>query len=681
MAELTPMMRQYFEIKERNRDCILFFRLGDFYEMFAEDAKLASKELDLTLTTRDKKNKAEGEDYIPMCGIPYHSSEGYIARLIAKGHKVAICEQTEDPAQAKGLVRREIVRVVTPGALTESSMLEESRNNYIASLFGDKERCGLCFCEISTGAVYATALPSEDEAIVSELGRFSPTEIILGGEMTKRPVLREALHERLRCCISEAIPEECTPKVCREELTGHFGKTIEELGLADAPQTAIAAGALLLTLRTVQRSELSHIRNLDFYRSNRFMELDLNARRNLELTETLRGRDKRGSLLWVLDKTKTAMGSRMLRSWLERPLLQPNLIEKRLDSVEELCSNMILREELAQLLSTVSDLERIISRIVSGTANCRDFNSFASGCAALPAIRFQLEACGCAMLSELREQLDPMEDLKGMIDAAIVDDPPFAVREGGMFREGYCAELDELRRIMNGGEGLLEEIAAREREKTGIRNLRVGYNRVFGYYIEVSKGQVDLVPETYIRKQTLANNERYITQELKELENTILNAKEHAYALEYRLYCELRDHFAAQALRVQRTAQAIAGVDTLQSLACVACANNYCRPVVDDGLEIRIRDGRHPVVEKMLRHSLFVPNDTDLGVEGSTVAIITGPNMAGKSTYMRQVALIVLMAQMGSFVPARSATIGLVDRVFTRIGASDDLASGQSPPF
>ncbi|MBE6932850.1 MAG: DNA mismatch repair protein MutS [Ruminococcaceae bacterium] len=678
MAELTPMMRQYFEIKERNRDCILFFRLGDFYEMFAEDAKLAAKELELTLTTRDKKNKAEGEDYIPMCGIPYHSSEGYIARLIAKGYKVAICEQTEDPAQAKGLVRREIVRVVTPGALTESSMLEESRNNYMASLFGDKERCGLCFCDISTGAFYATALPSEDEAIISELGRFSPTEIILGGEMTKRLMIREALHERLHCCISEAIPEECTPKACREELTGHFRKTIEELGLSDAPYTAIAAGALLLTLRTVQRSELSHIRNLDFYRSNRFMELDLNARRNLELTETLRGRDKRGTLLWVLDKTKTAMGTRMLRSWLDLPLLQPDQIERRLDSVEELCSNMILREELAQLLSTVSDLERIISRIVSGTANCRDFNSFASGCAALPAIRFQLEACGSAMLSELREQLDPMEDLKAMIDAAIDDNPPFTVREGGMIREGYSAELDELRRIMNGGTDLLAEIAAREREKTGIRNLKVGYNRVFGYYIEVSKGQIDLVPDTYIRKQTLANNERYITQELKELENTILNAREHACALEYRIYCRLRDHFAAQALRVQRTAQAIAGVDALQSLACVACANNYCRPTVDKSCEIRIRDGRHPVVEKMLRHSLFVPNDTDLGVDSSTVAIITGPNMAGKSTYMRQVALITLMAQVGSFVPAASAHIGVTDRIFTRIGASDDLASGRS---
>ena len=678
MAELTPMMRQYFEIKEQNRDCILFFRLGDFYEMFAEDAKLASRELELTLTTRDKKNKAGGEDYIPMCGIPYHASESYIARLIAKGYKVAICEQTEDPAQAKGLVRREIVRVVTPGALTESSMLDESRNNYMASLFGDKERCGLCFCDISTGAFYATALPSEDEAIISELGRFSPTEIILGGEMTKRLMIREALHERLRCCISEEAPEECNPKACREELIGHFRKTVEELGLGDEPHTAVAAGALLLTLRTVQRSELGHIRNLEFYRSNRFMELDLNARRNLELTETLRGRDKRGSLLWVLDKTKTAMGTRMLRSWLDRPLLQPDRIEKRLDGVEELCSQMILREELAQLLSTVSDLERIISRIVSGTANCRDFTAFASGCAALPAIRFQLEACGSAMLSELREQLDPMEDLKGMIDAAIDDDPPLTVREGGMIREGYCAELDELKRIMDGGTDLLAEIAARERERTGIRNLKVGYNRVFGYYIEVSKGQLDLVPETYIRKQTLANNERYITQELKELENTILNAREHACALEYRIYCELRAHFAAQALRIQRTAQAVAGVDVLQSLANVACANNYCRPMVDKSCEIHIRDGRHPVVEKVLRHSLFVPNDTDLGADSSTVAIITGPNMAGKSTYMRQVALITLMAQVGSFVPAGSAHIGVTDRIFTRIGASDDLASGQS---
>lgn len=679
MAELTPMMQQYFEIKEKNQDCILFFRLGDFYEMFAEDAKVASKELDLTLTSRDRsKEKAEGEDRIPMCGIPYHACDGYIARLIAKGYKVAICEQTEDPALCKGLVPREIIRVITPGTLTESSMLEEGRNNYYASLYGEGDRCGLCFCDVSTGAFYATSLPIDDETIISELGRFSPTEILLFGQSADSTALREALTERLHCSIEETVPENCSYESCEKELCDHFSQSIQELGIAEYPQTVMAAGALLITLRSKQRMELSHIQTLEFYRSGRFMELDLTARRNLELTQTLRSQEKRGSLLWVLDKTKTSMGGRMLRSWLDKPLLQPKAIDTRLDSVEELCSDMIFREEIGQLLSGVSDLERIMARIVTGSANCRDFVSFASGLTNLPAIKNMLQSCKSRMLSTICTQLDPMEELKAMIDRAVVDEPPFSVREGGMFREGYRKELDELRHIMFGGRDLLSEIEVKEKEKTGIRNLRIGYNRVFGYYIEVSKGQLDLVPETYIRKQTLVNCERFITQELKELEGTILNAKEQSVAMEYSLYCELREQLASNAARTQSTAQAIAALDTLLSLATVACANCYCRPEVDHGTEIHIEAGRHPVVEKMLKGTMFVPNDTTLGTKGAQVAIITGPNMAGKSTYMRQVALITLMAQVGSFVPAKSAHIGVTDRIFTRIGASDDLASGQS---
>ena len=677
MAELTPMMQQYFEIKEKNQDCILFFRLGDFYEMFAEDAKLASKELDLTLTSRDR-GKAEGEDRIPMCGIPYHACDGYIARLISKGHKVAICEQTEDPALAKGLVRREIIRIVTPGSLTESSMLDDGRNNYYASLYGEGDRCGLCFCDVSTGAFYATCLPADDETIISELGRFSPTEILLFGKAADSAAIREALSERLHCAIEASVPEDCTYETCEKFLTAHFDRGINEMGLSEVPQTVLAAGALLMTLQRKQRMELSHIKTLEFYRSGRFMELDLTARRNLELTQTLRTQEKRGSLLWVLDKTKTSMGGRMLRSWLDRPLLQPKAIETRLDSVEELFNNTILREELGQLLSGVSDLERIMARIVTGSANCRDFVSFAAGLSSLPEVKSMLEGCRSRMLSSIYQQLDPMEDLKALIDSAIVDEPPFTVREGGMFREGYREELDKLRRVMHGGRDLLSDIEAQEKEKTGIRNLRIGYNRVFGYYIEVSKGQIDLVPETYIRKQTLVNCERYITQELKELENTILSAREQATAMEYDLYCDLRDQLSANSERTQRTAQAIAGLDALRSFAAVAADNNYCRPTVDLGTEIRIEAGRHPVVEKVLKNTMFVPNDTVLGGAGNQVAIITGPNMAGKSTYMRQVALITLMAQVGSFVPAKSAHIGVTDRIFTRIGASDDLASGQS---
>ncbi len=680
MAEMTPMMRQYRQIKEENPDCILFFRLGDFYEMFDEDARKASKELDLTLTTRDRSKDKADEARTPMCGVPYHSSEAYIARLIARGYKVAICEQMEDPALAKGLVKREVTRVVTPGAVTESAMLDESKNNYYACVFGEADAFGVCFCDISTGAFYATGFsgPGADEAVCNELGAFSPAEILLGGTALASKTIETAVRERLKCCVNRGEAAQFDLDMARAAVRVQFSQEPEALGLADYPQTVRAAGALLIQLRAAQKSELPHVRALEFYAAGKFMGLDLAARRNLELTQTLRGQEKRGSLLWVMDRTKTAMGGRLLRSWMERPLLSPAQIEKRLGAVEELVKNTYAREELGVLLRDVSDFERVVSRAVTGTANCRDLVALAQGAAVLPDIRGHLGAMQAGLLQVLLGEVDDLSDLRALIGAAIVDEPPFSLREGGMIRPGYSEEIDRLRSIQSGGKEALAAIEAREKEQTGIRNLRVGYNRVFGYYIEVAKGQVELVPDRYVRKQTLSTGERYITQELKELETSILTAKDRITALEYDLFCQVRQKLADAAERVQRTARAVAAMDVLRSFAEVAVRNQYCRPQVDVSGELEIVDGRHPVVEQVLKDSLFVPNDTRLGPRGARCAIITGPNMAGKSTYMRQVALIAILAQMGSFVPARSARIGIVDRVFTRIGASDDLASGQS---
>ena len=671
MAELTPMMKQYMEMKEQNPGCLLFFRLGDFYEMFQEDAKIASKELDLTLTTRDR-GKAE-EDRTPMCGVPYHSSEAYIARLVAKGYKVAICEQMEDPALAKGLVKREIIRVVTPGTVTESSMLDESKNNYFGCVFGEGGQFGLCFCDVSTGMFSAT-FAGDGEKLVDEIGRFQPTELLLGGTAPEEPALKEALQLRMRCCLDAAPPARFELETCRRLVQQQFGDVREDL----QPAVIRAAGALLWALQENQKSDLPHVRELDYYVSGKFMDLDLTARRNLELTQTMRAGEKRGSLLWVLDHTKTAMGSRLLRSWLEKPLLSPQQINKRLEAVEELVNATVDREELILLLREVSDLERVMARIVTGTCNCRDFRQLSAGTQNLPQIKAALGSRKSSLLQVLFTQLDDLADLKEEIDRAIVDEPPFTVREGGMIRPGYDEEIDKLHDIMSGGKGMLTQIEVQEKEKTGIKNLRVGYNRVFGYYIEVAKGQVGMVPETYIRKQTLTNGERYITPELKELENTILTAKDRVVALEYEAFSRLREKLADQAARVQATASAIACADVLCCFAANAVKNNYCRPEVDLSGSLQIEAGRHPVVEQVLKGQMFVPNDTKLGLDGCQVAIITGPNMAGKSTYMRQVALIVLMAQMGSFVPAKAARVGVVDRLFTRIGASDDLASGQS---
>ena len=672
--ELTPMQRQYQLIKERNQDCILFFRLGDFYEMFNEDAQVASRELDLTLTTRDRSKPKE--EQTPMCGVPFHSVDAYIARLVQKGYKVAICEQTSDPAASKGLVEREITRIVTPGTVTESCMLEESKNNYFACLYGG-EKFGLAFCDISTGAFYATVCADAPTAI-SELGRFAPSEVLRLGGNVHTPAFDDCLLRRLSCCVNEGNADDFSVSEAEELLQRHFHADLAQLNLTGLPEAIMASGTLLKTLLTLQKNDLEHIRILEYYTTGKFMELDLDARRNLELTETMRAKEKRGSLLWVLDKTSTAMGGRMLRSWIEKPLLDPVEIGRRHSAVEELVNSTIGRCELIEALKDVFDLERVMTRIVTGTVNCRDLQGLSRGLRALPEVKRQLQQMESPLLQRLEAAIEPLTECADRIDATIVDEPPLTIREGGIIRPGAHPEADRLRDIMNGGQNILASIEASEKEKTGIRTLKVGFNRVFGYYIEVSKSFTEQVPIHYTRKQTLANCERYITPELKELEDQILNAKDRLTALEYQIFNELREFLAQQAARVQLTAAAVATADALCSLAAVAVQRGYCRPDISLDNEIHITDGRHPVVEVVLKDALFVPNDTHLGGAEHQVSIITGPNMAGKSTYMRQVALIVLMAQIGSFVPARSAKIGLVDRVFTRIGASDDLASGQS---
>ena len=676
MAEMTPMMRQYLEIKEQNKDAILFFRLGDFYEMFNEDAKLVSEELDLTLTTRDR-SKPEDER-TPMCGVPFHSSDGYIARLIAKGYKVAICEQTEDPAQAKGLVKRDIIRVITPGTV-DSSMIEGSRANYICGIYLDENNAGLCICDITTGKTHVTAFSGGERVthICNELGRFSPVEAVLNDAAYNEAALTELLREKLGCRVENYGERRFRFEDAQRSAEKQFGAQVQNLP-ASNPAATMALGGLLNFLYETQKTDLSHISDLEYCEQGRFMELDLTARRNLELTETLRGKEKRGSLLWVLDKTKTAMGARCLRSWLERPLLSVAEIERRLAAVDALVRDSMGREELILALSGINDMERLIGRIVYGSAGGRDMASLRASLQKLPHLKETLAPFTAGLLGDLGARLDALEDVYELLCESIVDEPPFSVREGGFIRDGYDGEIDRLRHILTGGKGIIAEVEAREKEKTGIKSLKVGYNKVFGYYIEVSKSYYDLVPETYIRKQTLANCERFITQELKDLEHTILTASDQVVALEFELFSRLRERIGCEMERIQNTAAAIAAIDTLASFAAVAAKQNYCRPTVDDSGVLEIHDGRHPVVERVLKDTLFVPNDTYMGEQENRIAIITGPNMAGKSTYMRQVALITHMAQIGSFVPARAARIGVVDRIFTRIGASDDLAAGQS---
>ena len=674
------MMKQYLEIKRDNPDSILFFRLGDFYEMFADDAKLASKELDLTLTSRDKDPKKAPEEKVPMCGIPYHASEAYIARLIAKGYKVAICEQMEDPATAKGLVKRDIIRVVTPGTVIDAACLDDKSSNFLCGIYMDSRSAGVAFCDITTGKAHLTAFSGKDrvEHVINELGRFSPAEAILNDGAYAERALVDVLREKFSCRVENGGERRFLLNEAEKNIRRQFGEEAQKRLPAGNPAAAMALGGLLNYLYETQKTDLSHINDLDYYEQGRFMELDLTARRNLELTETLRGKEKKGSLLWVLDKTKTPMGARCLRSWLERPLLSVTAICKRNAAVAALVDNTIQREELIAAMTGLGDMERLIGRIVYGTAGGRDMASLRAAIEKLPAVKEQLAALNDRRLSELTAELDTLDDIGQRIADTICDEPPFSVREGGFIRDGFNEEVDRLRHILKGGKSVMAEMETKEKEATGIRTLKIGYNKVFGYYIEVSNSFKDQVPETYIRKQTLVNGERYITQELKDLEHEILTASERVVALEYELFTALREEISAAAPRIQKTAAAVAEADALASFAAVAVRNNYCRPDVDESGVIEIKEGRHPVVERVLKDSLFVPNDTFMGEKEGRVAIITGPNMAGKSTYMRQVALIVLMAQMGSFVPAKFAHIGVVDRIFTRIGASDDLSAGQS---
>ncbi len=674
MAEGTPMMLQYHKIKADHPDCILFFRLGDFYEMFNEDAKVASKELELTLTSRDRSRPPE--ERTPMCGVPYHAAEAYISRLIAKGYKVAICEQMEDPAQAKGLVDRDIIRIVTPGTVIEETMLEEGKNNFLCALCLLEERVGLCFADLSTGEVSATGFdgPGWREHTENELGRFSPKEVICSPDAWRDEGLKDFLTGRLECRCEPGAAESFDPDRASVAVEKQFGSGA---GLPEGPVSQ-AVGALMAYLIETQKTDLSHMAAVNYYTAGEFMELDLTARRNLELTATLRGGEKRGSLLWVLDKTCTPMGRRLIRSWLEKPLLSPVQIGKRQGAVEDLVNDMVARQELGRELKEVTDLERLIGRVVYGTAGGRDMVALSRGLGKLPGLRLLLAPFSSSLLSVLRESLDDLAQLRGLIDATFVDEPPFSVREGGFIRAGADGEVDRLRGILTGGKDMVAAMEAQEKERTGIKTLKVGFNKVFGYYIEVSKSYAGQVPDTYIRKQTLVNCERYITPELKEMENTILNAQDRLTTLEYQIFCRVRQAAAERVADIQRSAAAVGQVDVLCSFARVAAENGYCMPQVDLSDAIEITDGRHPVVEQAAKNQLFVPNDTRMDGGEDLCAIITGPNMAGKSTYMRQVALIVLMAQMGSFVPARCAHIGVVDRVFTRIGASDDLSAGAS---
>ena len=680
MAELTPMMRQYMEVKEKNPDALLFFRLGDFYEMFGPDARTASQELDLALTTRDKDKTKSFDEKIPMCGIPYHSAEGYIARLIAKGYKVSICEQMEDPAQAKGLVQREVIRTVTPGTVLDDACLDASRGNYLCGVYLTDTAAGLCGADISTGQAQVTVFTGEQRmtGLLNELGRFAPAEAVLNERAYRDETLTAALENRFSCRRERLGDGRFDVRDAEKKVRLQFG----EDALAHLPrnETAplLALGGLLTYLYETQKTDLKQLDKLEWYSTGQFMELDLTARRNLELTETLRGKEKKGSLLWVLDKTKTAMGARNLRAWLQQPLLNVAAIDRRLNAVGALADNNVGRQELRLAMTGMGDMERLMSRIVYGTAGARDLVNLRTAIEHLSEIKGCLAPFQTGALAKLNEQLETLEDVGGRIAAVLTDEPPFSVREGNMIREGYDPEVDRLRGILSGGKGFIAELEAREKEKTGIRTLKVGYNKVFGYYIEVSNSFKEQVPEEYIRKQTLVNGERYITQELKDLEHEVLTAHDRDAALEYDLFAALRTEVASQVTRVQLAASLVAQLDTLCAFAETAAQNHYCRPEVDESGVIEITAGRHPVVEKMRGDAFFVPNDTHMGAKEERVAIITGPNMAGKSTYMRQVALTVLMAQVGSFVPAQRARIGVVDRIFTRIGASDDLAAGQS---
>ena len=672
--ELTPMMKQYMQTKEEYKDCILFYRLGDFYEMFFDDALTASKELEITLTGKN----CGLEERAPMCGIPYHAVDSYLNRLVSKGYKVAICEQVEDPKTAKGIVKREVIRVVTPGTNLDTQGLDETKNNYIMCIVYMADRYGISVADVTTGEYLVTELDSQTK-LMDELYKFMPSEIVCNEAFYMSGLDLDDLKNRLHMAIYSLEAWYFDDALCRETLQEHFKvASLEGIGLSDYECGMIASGALLKYLEETQKNSLSHMSRLTRYATGNYMVLDSATRRNLELVETLREKQKRGSLLWVLDKTKTAMGARTLRKYVEQPLIDKESIVKRLDAVAELKDNAICREEIREYLNPVYDLERLVGKITYQSANPRDLIAFQSSLSMLPSVKCILKDMESDLLKEIYEELDPLEELCDLVGRAIQEEPPLAMKEGGIIKDGYNEEVDRLRKAKSEGKNWLADLETREREKTGIKNLRIRYNKVFGYYLEVTNSFKDLVPDYYTRKQTLANAERYIIPELKELEDTILGAEDKLCALEYELYCEVRNTIAAELTRIQRTAKAVAKLDVIASLALVAERNNYVRPKINEKGVIDIRDGRHPVVEKMIPNDMFIANDTYLDDKKQRISIITGPNMAGKSTYMRHAALIVLMAQLGSFVPASSANIGLVDRIFTRVGASDDLASGQS---
>ncbi len=678
MSEMTPMMAQYFEIKKEYPDTILFFRLGDFYEMFFEDAKTASAVLELTLTGRACGNGEKA----PMCGVPFHSSENYIARLVANGYKVAICEQVEDPATAKGLVKRDVVRIITKGSIIENNMLDEAKNNYLTSIYLDNNGAGICFVDVSTGTLNLTFIEDSKNltsSVINELGVFSPSEIILNSRCAQNKQISDFISRKIEA--SCELPDDSYFDFadCLKVTENHFSaEKISELNLRSLPGAVIAVGVALKYLMNVQKNDLQNIRDINLYSETQHMKISYSTKRDLEIVETMRSREKRGSLLWVLDKTKTSMGRRLLRSWLEKPLVNFAQITRRHNAVGELCDDSIRLSELTSAMSSIYDIERLLTRVVFETANAKDLNALKQTIERLPEIKALLSQSTSAYLKQQYQALDLLSDIYELIDAAISSEAPFSIREGDIINDGFNEELDSLRDIQNNGKKYIAEIEAREKELTGIPKLKISYNRVFGYYIEVTNSYKELVPETYIRKQTLANCERYITQELKDLESKVLGAQERIIKLEYEIFCQIRKSVANEFNRIQSTAGAIAVTDVLCSLATVAVRNNYVCPTMLDGTAINIIDGRHPVVEAMLGDMPFVPNDTHLDCSDNRCAIITGPNMAGKSTYMRQVALICLMAQIGSFVPAKSAELSIIDSIFTRVGASDDLATGQS---
>ncbi len=675
MAELTPMMQQYMETKKEYKDCILFYRLGDFYEMFFEDALTASKELEITLTG---KNCGQ-EERAPMCGIPYHAVDGYLTKLVSKGYKVAICEQVEDPKLAKGLVKREVVRIVTPGTNLNVQSLEETKNNYLMSIAYLPNKIGLSVADVTTGDYYLTEV-EDTRKLTDEVNKYMPSEIICNDAFLVSGIDTEDMRNRLKITVNAAEAHYFDEDACRKCLMKHFHvQVLTGLGIEDFPTGMIAAGALLQYLYETQKnSSLAHFTHLYPYLTNKYMLLDSSTRRNLELTETLREKQKRGSLLWVLDKTKTAMGARTLRSYIEQPLIDRKEISRRQDAIAVLCGHSVARDEIREYLNPVYDLERLLGKVSYKTANPRDLIAFRNSLEMLPHIKTVLGELEGGLISDLNRDMDSLEDIYSLIDHAIVEDPPITIREGGIIREGFDETIDNLRHAKTEGKSWLAALEEEDRERTGIKNLRIKYNKVFGYYFEVTNSYLNLVPEDYIRKQTLTNAERFTTPRLKELEDTILNAEDKLYSLEYDMFCKIRDSIAAETERIQKTAKAIAALDVFASLSLVAERSQYVRPRINDKGLIHIKNGRHPVVEKVIANDMFIANDTYLDNNKNCIAVITGPNMAGKSTYMRQTALIVLMAQIGCFVPASEADICIVDRIFTRVGASDDLASGQS---